>query len=402
MRLLFVSYWGLNEGLTAATVLPHLKILAEINYIQQIIFCSIEREDREILQGSILHSKILHIPLHSRSRGNVLLTKANDFVTFPRQLIQICREYGIDKMICRSPMAGALGYLATRKNRIPFVVESFEPHAKSMIESGVWTKLDPRYWIERYFERQQMKAADKVFPVSYHHKKRLMEEGLSENKIIVMPCCVALEKFRFDAAKRSDVRKRLGIQQNQITGIYVGKYGGIYYDEEAFDLYQKAFEFFGNSFRLIILTEQDRTVVLKKCLARGIDANHFFVQRANHNEVNAFLSAADFAFSSIKPVPSRLYCSPIKNGEYWANGLPILTEMNIGDDSDIIVSEGGGVIIDRNHPTNALQKLKELIARGREHNSQEILQIAQKHRSMNLVELIYRQEFIESSQLTNV
>ncbi len=402
MRLLFVSYWGLNEGLTAATVLPHLQILAGIDAIKQIIFCSIERGGGTITAGPTPHKKILHIPLVSQHKGNVFLTKASNFISFPKQLIQICQEYQIDKIICRSPMAGALGYLAARKNNIPFVVESFEPHAESMIESGVWTKLDPRYWIELYFERQQVKAARKIFPVSFHHKKRLMEEGLSENKIIVMPCCVALEKFNYDAVKRSAIRQQLSIKENQTVGIYVGKYGGIYYDQEAFDLYQQAFDFFGESFRLIILTEQNRAEIVKKCLSRGIHESRVFIHRAMHDEVNAYLSAADFAFSTIKPVPSRLYCSPIKNGEYWANGLPIITEMNIGDDSDIIVNEGGGVILDRNNPTNAFQKLKELISMGREHNLEEIQRLAQKHRSLHVVEAIYRQEFTESSQLTNV
>ena len=72
------------------------------------------------------------------------------------------------------------------------------------------------------------------------------------------------------------------------------------------------------------------------------------------------------------------------------------------DDSDIIVNEGGGVILDRNNPTNAFQKLKELISMGREHNLEEIQRLAQKHRSLHVVEAIYRQEFTESSQLTNV
>jgi len=402
MRVLFVSYWGLNEGLTAATVLPHLQILASIETIEQIIFCSIERGGKTIAAGSILHKKILHIPLVSQPKGNVFFTKANDFILFPKQLVRICRDYRIDKVICRSSMAGALGYLVACSNQIPFVVESFEPHAQSMFESGVWTKLDPRYWIELFFERQQVKAACKIFPVSFHHKRRLMEEGLSENKIMVMPCCVALDKFKYDARKRSEMRQKLGIEKYQITGIYVGKFGGIYYDQEAFDLYRKAFDFFGQSFRLIILTEQDQEEVLNKCLARGIEAKFLFIQRAKHDEVNAYLSAADFAFSTIKPVPSRLYCSPIKNGEYWANGLPIVTEMNIGDDSDIIVREGGGVILDRNNPTNAFQKLKELIAMGREHNSEEIQRLAQRHRSMDVVESIYRHEFTDSSKLTNL
>lgn len=393
MRLLFISYWGFQEGLTSATVTPHLRILSEIESIEKIIFCSIERKDNDVRQGSILHPKILHIPLKSQSKGNVFLTKANDFILFPKQLVQICSEYKIDKIVCRSSMAGALGYLVSRKNRIPFVVESFEPHAESMIESGVWTKLDPRYWIELFFEKQQIKKAVKLFPVSHHYRRRLINEGVSEKKIVVMPCCVNVEDFKFDDHKRFAVREQLGIRNEHIVGIYVGKYGGIYYDEEAFDLYFYAFEYFGSQFHLVVLTEQDHAEVLKKCSLRGIDTSRVSIHRVGHDQVSAYLSAADFAFSTIKPVPSRLYCSPIKDGEYWANGLPILLEPNIGDDSDIIALEGGGVILKKGDERNAFDKLFIEIKNGRMTNASKIEQIARKHRSMEHVRNIYRQEF---------
>ncbi|MBI3233842.1 MAG: glycosyltransferase [Bacteroidetes bacterium] len=393
MKLLFLSYWGVNEGLSAATVIPHLKILSEIDKIEKIVFCSIERNLEEVHSTNFQISKVLHVPLRSKSRGNVFLTKTMDFFSMPKAIIKLCNVHRIDKIICRSPLAGALAYLVSRKMNIPFVVESFEPHAQSMIESGVWTVYDPRYWIELFFEKQQLKKAAKIFPVSHHFKSRLIEWGVDSKKIIVMPCCVSMANFGFDNEKRALRRRELWFDSNCQVGIYVGKYGGIYYDDEAFELYKFAFNFFDSNFRLIILTEQNHEAIRSKLSKRGIDMTRVVVIKTNHNQVNEYLSASDFAFSTIKPVPSRLYCSPIKNGEYWANGLPILTEQGIGDDSDIIQFEGGGVILERENVLSSFNRLKDILAKGRGANATAIERIASKHRSMEIVRKIYENEF---------
>jgi hypothetical protein len=170
----------------------------------------------------------------------------------------------------------------------------------------------------------------------------------------------------------------------------VGKFGSIYYDKEAFDLYRHAFDFFGDSFRLIILSGDNHAEIISKLQAAQIDLRKVTVRKVPHHEVCEYLSAADFAFSTIKPVPSRLYCSPIKNGEYWANGLPILIERGIGDDSLIIETEGGGVILETDHIKKSFQQLRELLTTGREALAGSISVIAHKHRRMQIVRDTYQ------------
>ena len=42
----------------------------------------------------------------------------------------------------------------------------------------------------------------------------------------------------------------------------------------------------------------------------------------------------------VKPVPTKRYCTPVKDGEYWALGLPVIITEGISDDSGIIRENG--------------------------------------------------------------
>lgn len=394
MKLLFISYWGVDEGLTSATVLPHLKILSSFNSIETIVFCSIERHSSDIKKIGI--DKVEYVPLYSQPSNSVLLTKFFDFTSFSKRIIEICNEYSIDLIFCRSAMAGAIGYLVHKKTKIPFVVESFEPHADSMRESGVWKLYDPRFWIQKHFEFRQKKTANAILPVSSSYFQKLINEGVEKNRIKMMPCCVDVDRFRLNPQVRRSKREELKIEPDEIVGIYVGKFGGIYYDEESFVLFKEAFDFFGPTFKLIILSADGHELIKSKLSKHKISLRHVILHKAKHECVPDYLATADFAFSTIKPVASRLYCSPIKNGEYWANGLPILTELGIGDDSEIILNEGGGVILDMGNREKSFLTLKKLLGQGRLNLAETISKLAYKYRRMELVENTYKELISES------
>jgi len=387
MNILFLGYWGIRDGLTASTIVPHLKILAALESVSKIIFCTIERS------GTVCDfelNKVVHIPLVAEDHRNVFINKFTDFVRFPKLLASITFNEKVDFLICRSSLAGALGYLVWKKTGIPYIVESFEPHADYMADSGTWSVFDPRYIIQKYFELRQKKTARYLLPVSNNYQKKLIDEGVDEQKIFVMPCCVAVREFLFDPDKRTRIRNLLSIPGNSIVGIYVGKYGDIYYDDEAFALYKQAFEFFGNTFRLLILSGDDPQRIQKQLEAYNIVTRHVVVRYVMHSEVNEYLSAADFAFSTVRPSTHRKYCSPVKNGEYWANGLPILTATGIGDDSEIVNREHAGVVMDIHRPQPAFQTLLQLLKKGRATVASEITPVAYRHRRMEQVEILYR------------
>ncbi|GAA4370425.1 hypothetical protein GCM10023185_44860 [Hymenobacter saemangeumensis] len=388
MRILFLSYWGLNDGLTTSTVFPHLRLLQERADVTAIRLVTIERgpdaQAELTFQPGFAADKITFEPLRSRPGRNVILNKIEDFTRFPQELIRQAEAFKPDFILARGAPAGALAYLVWQKTRLPFYVESFEPHADYMLESGVWRRYDPRYLFQRYWEKRQKQLALGLMPVAENYRRQLITEGVPAGRIVTVPCSVDAQAFAFDAASHTRVRQQLGFAGSDTVGIYVGKFGSIYYDAEAFDVFKAAADHFGAGFRLIILTPDPIADVQRKLAAVGLQPGQVFITKAPHGEVPGYLSAADFAFATIKPAPCRLYCSAIKIGEYWASGLPVLVPPGVGDDSAIIEAESGGAVFDLDRPGSVAAALARLDAimqvpdyRARIH------ELALRHRSLS-------------------
>ncbi|QNH61467.1 glycosyltransferase [Hymenobacter sediminicola] len=391
MRILFLSYWGLDDPLTISTVFPHLRILQQRPDVESILLVTIERNGAApVFQPSFNTDKITYAPLVSEPGRNVLITKTDDFLRFPKQLIQLAAEHRSDFLLARGAPAGALAYLVWKQNKLPFYVESFEPHADYMLESGVWQRFDPRYLFQRYWEKKQKELALGLMPVAENYRRQLMQEGVPSGRIVTVPCSVNLTDFKYDVSQRAQVRAQLGFPADAVVGIYVGKFGDIYYDQEAYDLFRAAAEHFGDAFRLIVLTPNPLQEVQANLKAVGLDGTRSFVTKAPHHEVPGYLSAADFAFAPIKPAECRKFCSPIKVGEYWASGLPVVLTEGVGDDSDIIKQEGGGAIFNVLQPASipaAIQRVAGILRQPdyREQTSQ----LAAHYRSLDRARQAY-------------
>jgi glycosyltransferase involved in cell wall biosynthesis len=387
-HILFIGYWSLNDGLTQSTIMPHLQALAEMDQVDQLIFTSIEREEY-IEPVNLNHSKLLHIPLHSKNLKPNILNKWYDFYLFPKRLVEICKQYKIDHMICRGAPAGALGYLVFKKTSIPFSVESFEPHAQYMLDSDTWSSFDPRYIMQKYWEKQIQKHAAFLLPVANNYRQKLIQQNIQEEKILLQPCEVQLSKFTIDQKNGIEVRRQLNISEKEVVGIYVGKFGDIYWKSEAFMLFKKAEEYFGKNFKLIILTPQNAEWIKKQLEFFNIPLESAKVFKASPEEVPNFLNAANFAFSLYRPGHSKKYLSPIKNGEYWACGLPVIIPDGIGDDSQILKETGLGVVMeDIDQPEKYFPQLEKLIQANKK---EEIRQMAIKYRNPNRTKEVYQE-----------
>lgn len=394
MNILFISYWSINEGLTSATVFPHIEILSSFPNIKKIFLVTIERKKDYLFNNLPQDEKVNHIPLISQRKMPKIISKMYDFIEFPDILRKICINQEIDIIIARGTPAGALALKVSKKTKIPFFVESFEPHSAYMHESGTWKWFDPRYVFQKKWENQQIWEAKGLMPVAENYRKYLIANGVDPGKIDVMPCCVPLQEFAFNPESRNKIRNKLKCE-NKFVGVYTGKFGGIYMREEAFDIFKAAFDFFGERFFLFILSPDDPDWI-KTILAKNeINTENVFFSSVPHKEVSAFLSAADFAFSLQSPKPSNLYLSPIKNAEYWAAGLPILITRGVGDDHEIILKEKAGAFIfghnNRELLFKALGEIEKLVYEEGVRN--RLYLISKKYRNFALVEKVYRKVF---------
>jgi len=342
MNILYIGYWNLNDPLTAATIFPGLRFIRELEPNGTILFINIQREQLSTtLPGIFDELNIVYKPILS---GDRIADKIRDFWQGPAILESLCSSYKISQVIARGAPAGALAYLLWKKNRLPYLVESFEPHADYMRYSGTWHRFDLRYLFQKYWEERQKRTAQLLVVVSENYRKQLLEEGIDAERIKVAPCGCDPRLFYPSEKLRIQVRSELGIPDSAIVGIYAGKFGGLYEEHMAFKIFQKFFTDIPD-FHLILLSSASKAWVQENLNLNGISSqrvSHVFVP---HEEVNGYLNAADFGFALYKSNAVSPFLSPVKIGEYWASGLPVVMLDKIGDESAFVDEQQLGSVI---------------------------------------------------------
>lgn len=390
-----MCYWGVNDVLTRATVFPTLDILEE--YFDLRVLATIER-DSEI---EFSDSGIVHVHIKSLTYLPFFFRKISDYILFFWKLYWTCKNHRIDIVLCRGAMAGFFGFLLKKTLKIDFVTESFEPHAAYMVEGGTWKSMGREYRLQSYFEKKQLEHARFLITVSHLYKRKLEEiDQVPINRLFVIPCCVNEKQFSYSTESGQRIRRELNIDITATVGIYVGKFGDIYYDEESFEIFKHTFTILEDSFYLIILSTDPRDEIFRKLKRHKIPEDRTFVATVPHSAVPDYLSAADFAYSLIRTSPSRKFCSPIKNGEYWANGLPTFITLGIGDDEIIINKNHSGVVLDvaaDDLPDQIRTGLDFINQKSREEWNLVIKELAIKYRSYDLAKIGYSKIFGEVS-----
>jgi hypothetical protein len=380
IKILYLGYWGVEEILSVSTIYPPLRVLSE--KVNEIVFVSIEREPRDSYVLPDM-KKVRHHALEIEPFRNRFLNKIREFLFFPIKLYHLARREKFDGIICRTSLSSYYGLILNLLLGIELIVESYEPHNQYMVDAGVWRKNDLNDRFFRLYDKWVRKRARFLITVSINYRNELLRLGIDERKILLLPCTVDETHFSFDENARDRKRNELNIPNNSIVGVYVGKFGSLYHSiDDSFEIFVHSFKQLENFF-LIILTKEDPEKLYLTAIQKGIDSKKIYIHYATHSEVPAFLSASDVAFALIKPTPSMKYSSPIKIGEYYANGIPIIIPPGIGDDSKLIEKYTRGVLsLDLRFDH---LDLKEIIENNERNN-----QMALKFRSRKLVNRTYK------------
>jgi glycosyltransferase involved in cell wall biosynthesis len=210
--------------------------------------------------------------------------------------------------------------------------------------------------------------------------------------VTVIPCCVDMKRFAFDASMRAARRQELGLHEERLF-IYVGKIGSWYLVEETFEFFRVARERVGPA-HLVILTPDDFELFHALAEKHNIPREAYSLKRATHAEVVGWLSAADVGLALITRLPSKRASSPVKVGEYLAVGLPVVITNDIGDYSDLIRRERVGVVLEHDSRERYEGAADELTALWQEGPAlrDRCRVVAEEHASLESVGIVrYRQ-----------
>lgn len=336
--LLFLDYWSLHEPLTQATVLPTLRMVLEELLADRIVLVTVERGPRAVSAPAALGQGIVHRPLVAVRARPRALARAWDVATMVPRLAAIAREVQATDLMARGVVAGGLAHFVHRRTGIPYAVDYVEPHNEYMTDVGEWKRGGVLDRGLSWLINAQLRSARFGVTVTNNYLERLVARGVPRAKLLHAPCPVDAVRMRFDPALRTSLRAHHG-WGDALVGMYAGKFGGLYHREQAFRAFAEAQRHAGDGYVTIILTPHREEEVREGLRAAGYAGERVLVRYAEHHEVPAYLSAADFAFAPYRATPSSACISPMKLGEYWANGLPVILSRGVGDDSAIIERE---------------------------------------------------------------
>jgi len=293
--------------------------------------------------------------------------------------------------------AGSFGYLLCKLTGCKLIIDSYEPHAEAMVENKTWKSNSLRYNLLFYLEKKLSKFSTILISATEGMREYAKDKyNFIPKNFLVKPACVNLNEFSKQNKKNEVLLKQLGLKK-KVIAVYAGKFGGIYLTVEIFHLLKTAENKWGENFRALILTNHNINEISSWAKEADFPMEKLICKFVRHDEISNYIGLGDFAITPVKPIPTKRYCSPIKDGEYWALGLPVIITKDISDDSEIISKENIGYVLqDLNEEEykKSIEKINELLTEG-EDLTNRIIKVAGNYRSFEIAEKVYKKIYTE-------
>ncbi len=132
-------------------------------------------------------------------------------------------------------------------------------------------------------------------------------------------------------------------------------------------------------------------MIISAATVVGLSHNFLEVLKVPRHKVPEYLTACKMGLFFCKPVYSKIASSPVKQGEFMAMGIPVISNSHIGDTAEILNTYKAGIVIDE-FTNAAYLKAIDLINRN-SFSSTEIKKGAKDYFSSELGVLKYKEVY---------
>ncbi len=237
--------------------------------------------------------------------------------------------------------------LAARKYRIPVVYEIRAFWEDAGVDQGTYVEWGKKYRIVRWLETFACRRVNQIFTICHGLKNDLVERGINQDKIQVVPNAIVPENFI------PVVKDRQLVDQLDLSGYFVLGFLGSFYHYEGLDFLIKAMAHLSESeiaFKLLLIGGGEQDTALKEQVREmGIGDSVIFTGRVPHEQVPGYYSILDALVLPRKRIRLTETVTPLKPLEAMAMQKAIIAS-DVGGHKEMIQDGVTGLLYPSDSP----------------------------------------------------
>lgn len=303
----------------------------------------IDPTERERINKQLNDEGIMWYPRRHRTGKFLVAKKVLDFSSVGFLLLRL-RAKGVCVLWSFANVAASIAWVYSRLLAYRTIIYSYEPHSEFMRELGLWNKNSLNYRLLSALERRAGRDADYVLTGTQYMVDSLHARGV-KGKVYRAPTSADHTRFYPDPDARKTLEAQYKINSADKLILYMGKFGGLYYTYEIFQLFRILTDHIPNC-RCAVITPNSDDEITELCKQADFDRSRLiYITHPSLDEIRTWLSAADLGVSAIPPTPSQKYRSPTKVAEYLMCGLPYITVAGVSEDDLIAREHDVGIVV---------------------------------------------------------
>lgn len=257
--------------------------------------------------------------------------------------------------------------IAARELNIPFVYEvrGFWEISRASREPSYRNTL--RYKIQAAMEAFVADSSDLVFTLTKEMKKELINRGVGQDKIHLLPNCCEPERF-FPKEETNDLKQHYEIPDKVLVIGYIGtfvQYEGLDDLAQACGILNDR----GVDFRLLLVGSENTSgsgqgpiynSIANVAKEKGFIDKLIAPGRVPHEEVEKYYSIIDIAPFPRKPLPVCEMVSPMKPLEAMASGKAVIVS-SVGALTEMVSDGETGLIFEKGNVRDLADTLERII-----------------------------------------
>lgn len=354
VRSIFITNNGLADHIGTAQVLPYLNGLSQLGHAISVL--SVEDRQNWAQFGGDVESRARQsgLDLQPVFRPRGVMLKAERFIRpaiLKARLKHLVHDLSPDLIHCRSYFPLSATMSVSQSAGIPFVFDMRGFWIDQRIEGGNWNPDQPLgRAIVAHFRKAESRAIETAGAIVVLTQDAgdvvQSHPAYRGAPVKVIPCSVDQTAFSVFADRRVSTRRNLGFDDDELVLVYLGSASGVYRMDLVYRFFNEIRERRGRT-RLLMVGSHDGADHRNRARAIGITIapDEMTCMRVPHAEVPDLLNAADMGLSLYVATPSSLGVSATKVGEYLACGLPVLSNVGVGDITRIITDGENGAVL---------------------------------------------------------